>query len=249
MDRRNLAQILAITLIAVFVGACARTVVRPETELQSFGLPRPQQIFVCDFAATKAEAAENQRPVEKKDNEKISTPEGERDRGTGRQVANALAEELVRGLRDLGFTVERKPRGTPIERHQLLIDGEFIDVEEGNRLERLVIGFGAGASKVDTEIHVYYGPRRKLLDFKTHADSGKMPGAAVTMGAGGAVGAGITAGTVAAEAAAGAVKEYQSEVERMAGHSADQAVAYLSEFFAKQGWIPPDRVKKPKVAR
>ncbi len=250
MDRRNLAQLVAIASIAVFVGACARTVVRPETDMQSFGLPRPQQIVVCDFAATEAEAAENQKPVNRMDNEKSSTLESERNRETGRQVANALARELVRGLHDLGFTVERKPRGTPIGRHQLLIDGEFIDVEEGNRLERLVIGFGAGASKVDTEIHVYYGAHsRKLLDFKTHADSGKMPGAAVTMGAGGAVGAGITAGTIAAEAAAGAVKEYQSEVERMAKHSADQAVDYLSEFFAKQGWIPPDQVKKPKVSR
>ncbi len=250
MNRRNPAQILVIASIALFVGACARTVVRPETEMQSFGLPRPQQIVVCDFAVTEAEAAENQKPVKKMGNEKSSTSESERDRETGRQVARALSKELVRGLRDLGFNVERKPRGTPIERHQLLIDGEFIDVDEGSRLERLVIGFGAGASKVDTEVHVYYGrDRRDLLNFRTHADSGRMPGAAATMGAGAAVGAGITAGTVAAEAAAGAVKEYQSEVERMASHSADQAAAYLSEFFAKQGWIPPDQVKKPKVAR
>jgi uncharacterized Fe-S cluster protein YjdI len=33
----------------------------------------------------------------------------------------------------------------------------------------------------------------------------------------------------------------------MAAHSADQAVAYLSEFFAKQVWIRPDQVKKAKV--
>jgi len=250
MSRRNLAQILAITLIAVCVGACARTVVRPETEMQGFGLPRPQEILVCNFALTGAEAAENQGPVKKMDNETSGTSEGERDREIGRQVANALGEELVRGLRDLGFTVERRPRGTPIGRHQLLIDGEFRDVDKGNRLERLVIGFGAGASKVDTEVHVYYGAgRRKLLDFRTHADSGKMPGAAATMGAGAAVGGGITAGMAAASAAEGIVKEYHSEVERMGGHSADQAVAYLSEFFAKQGWIRPDQVKRPKLDR
>ncbi len=250
MNRRDSAQILAFALIVVFVGACARTVVRPEAEMKSFGLPRPQQILVCDFAATEAEAAENQRPVKKMNNEKSSTSEGEQNRETGRQVAHALAGELIRGLRDLGFTVERSPRGAPIGRHQLLIDGEFLDVDEGNRLERLVIGFGAGASKVDTEVHVYYGAhRRKMLNFRTHADSGRMPGAAATMGAGAAVGVGVTAGTVAAGVAEGIVKEYHSEVERMAGHSADQAVAYLSEFFAKQGWIPPDQVKKPKVAR
>jgi hypothetical protein len=61
-----------------------------------------------------------------------------------------------------------------------------------------VIGFGAGASRVDTEAHVYYGPgRRKLLDFGTHADSGKMPGAAATMGAGDVVEGGVTTGMAA----------------------------------------------------
>ncbi len=251
MRRRDLAQLLAVMLmIAVCVGACARTVVRPETEMQSFGVPRPQEILVCDFASTEAEAAENQVAVKKTDHETSSTSEGEQDKELARRAANTLAEELVRGLRDLGFAVERKPRGAPIGRHQLLIDGEFLDVDKGSRLERLVIGFGVGASKVDTDVHVYYGThRRKLLDFKTHADSGKMPGAAATMGAGAAVGVGVTAATVAASAAEGALKEYQSEIDRMSRHSADQAVAYLSEFFAKQGWIRSDQVKKPKVER
>lgn len=250
MSRKNLAQILAITLIAVCVSACARTVVRPETKMRSFGLPRPKQIVICNFAVTEAEAAENQRPIKKTPNEAGSTPGDERHREIARQAANALAEELVQGLRDLGFAVERRPRGTRIGRHQLLVDGEFLDVDEGNRLERLVIGFGVGASKVDTEVHVYYsGGRRNLLDFRTHADSGKMPGAAATIGAGAAIGVGVTAATVAASAAEGALKEYLSEVERMAKHSADQAVAYLSEFFAKQGWIRPDQVKNPRLER
>jgi hypothetical protein len=81
------------------------------------------------------------------------------------------------------------------------------------------------------------------------ADSGKMPGAAATMGAGTAVQGDVTAGMAASSAVGGAVKEHHSEVERMAGHSADQAVAYLSEFFAKQGWIRPDQVKKVTLDR
>ncbi len=250
MSNRNLAQILAIILTAVCIGACARTVVRPETEMLNFRLPRPQQIVVYDFAVTDAEATENQEPIKKEVNETSGTSGGEREQGMERQVARALAEELVRGLRDLGFAVERKPRGTPIGSRQLLIDGIFLDVDEGNRLKRLVIGFGVGASKVDTEVHVQYGTEhRKLLDFNTHADSGKMPGAAATMGAGAVVTGGVTAGMAAASVGVGAVKEYHSAVERMAGHSADQAVAYLSEFFAKQGWIRPDQVKKATVDR
>jgi hypothetical protein len=249
MSKRNLSQIFAIILSAVCVGACARTVVSPETEMLNFGLPRPQQILVYDFAVTEAEATDH-GPAKITANETNGTPQGEHEIEIGRQVAKALAEELVRGLRDLGFAAERKPRGTPIARRQLLIDGEFLDVDEGNRLERLVIGFGMGASRVDTEAHVYYGARRrKLLDFKTHADSGKMPGAAATVGAGVIVGGGVTAGMAATSVGAGTVKEYHSAVERMASHSADQAAAYLSEFFAKQGWIRPDQIKSPTLGK
>jgi len=41
------------------------------------------------------------------------------------------------------------------------------------------------------------------------------------------------------------VKAYRSDVERMAGQSADKAVQYLSQFFARQGWISPDKVTQP----
>ncbi len=246
MHKRSLAQILIIGLAANCLWACASTVVHPETGMRKFGLPRPQQILVYDFAVTEAEVTEE--PMKKMLGEARGTSQSEQARKIGRQVANALAGELARGLHDLGFNVERRPRGTPVGSHQLLIDGEFLDIDEGNRVGRLVIGFGMGASRVDTEVHVRHGARRRdLLDFKTHSDSGSLPGAAATMGAGAAVTGGVTAGMAAASAAEGVLKEYHSEVERMAAHSADQAVAYLSEFFANQGWIRPDQVKKAKV--
>ncbi len=244
MNRKRLAQVLAISISAVFVAACAHTVVRPETRMQDFGLPRPQVIVVYDFAVTEAEVTGHPGSM---NNETSASSEGKQEK-IGRQAANTLAEELVRRLRELGFDAERRPRGTPIGSDQLLIDGMFLDVDKGNQLERLVIGFGMGASRVDADVQVYYGmEREKLLDFRTHADSGKLPGAAATMGAGAVVAGGITAGMAAASAAEGTVKEYKSEVERMAKHSADKAVAYLSEFFAEQGWIRSGQIKKPKV--
>jgi len=47
------------------------------------------------------------------------------------------------------------------------------------------------------------GAFRTLLAFKTHADSGEMPGAAVTMGAGAAAQGAVTAGMAAANVAVG----------------------------------------------
>ena len=67
-------------------------------------------------------------------------------------------------------------------------------------------------------------------------------GALVTAGAGAAAQGGVTAGMAAANVGVGAVKSYRSAIGQMTARSAEQAVAYLSEFFSKQGWIAPDKV-------
>jgi hypothetical protein len=92
------------------------------------------------------------------------------------------------------------------------------------------------------------GPeRRKLLDFTTESDSGKLPGAAPMLGVGAAAQGGVTAGMAVANAAVSGVKTYKSDVARMAAASGDQAVRYLSEFFARQGWIRADQVRKARI--
>src|SRR2546428_196418 len=56
-----------------------------------------------------------------------------------------------------------------------------------------------------------------------------------------------TAGMAAANVAVSGVKIYRSEHEQMAARSAEQAVAYLSQFFAKEGWIIQAKVKEVKL--
>lgn len=148
----------------------------------------------------------------------------ERERQIAREVKDALAEEVTDGLRVLGFTVARVSRGTVAMGSELLIDGQFLTVDEGSPLHRLV------------------------LEFSTRSDSGMMPGAAPTLGAGAAVQGGVTAGMVVANAAVSGVETYNSEVARMAAASGDQVVRYLSEFFAQQGWIRADQVRKARIA-
>ena len=98
-------------------------------------------------------------------------------------------------------------------------------------------------------MQVYYGiQRRPLLDFTTHADSGKMPGAAATMPAGAAIEGGLTAAVVAGTAITTGVKAYPSDVSWMAESGAEQAVYYLSQFFARHGWIHPAQAKEARIA-
>jgi hypothetical protein len=243
---RNTIGKLSGALLCFGLTACGQTGIRNAVLTQEKNLPRPSRILVYDFAVSEREVTEYQGIMRQQPS--VKDP-AERERQLAREVKDALADEVADGLRVLGFTVARVSRGTPATESEMLIDGQFLTVDEGNPLRRLVIGFGSGTSTVDSRAQVYQGVEaRKILEFTTHSGSGIMPGAAATLGAGAAVQGGVTAGVVVANTAISGVKTYNSDVARMAAASGDQVVRYLSEFFAQQGWIRSDQVRKARIA-
>ena len=243
---RNTIGKLFGALLCFGLAACGQTGVRDIKTTRETNLPKPSRILVYDFAVSEREVTEYQGIMRQQPTVKDPT---ERERQLAREVKDALAEEVVDGLRVLGFTVERVSRATAAAENELLIDGQFLTVDEGSPLRRLVIGFGSGNSTVDSRAQVYQGEiSRKVLEFTTHSDSGSLPGAAPMLGAGAAVQGGVTAGMVVANTAVSGAKTYKSDVARMAAASGDQVVRYLSEFFAQQGWIRADQVRKARIA-
>jgi len=243
----------AVAILLVFtVAGCAQTVVQPRLETRAQGLQRPDRILVFNFVVNTAEVSTNQGVLARVRAAASGTSQEEKESEIGRQVSDSLAEELVKGIQKLGLPAERASRDMPIPTGSvLLISGRFLSVDEGNQLRRTMIGFGAGQSSVDTQVQVSSpsdGGSQLLLNFSTHADSGEAPGAAATMGVGAAATGGVSAAMAAANAGVGVAKARRGSVESLASHSADQTVAYLSEFFAKQGWISADKVKTPKLA-
>ncbi len=223
---RNALRSLVGVLAFCFVAACSQTGIRKTALTSETNLPRPSRIVVYDFAVSEQEVKEYQGIMRQQP--AIKDP-AERERLLAQEVKDALAGELVDGLKSLGFVVERVQRGTRATGNELVIEGQFLTVDEGNPLHRLVIGFGTGGSAVQTQVQVYQAPEaRKLLEFTTQSDSSKMPGAAPTLAAGAVAQGGVTAGMVVANAAVTGVKTYKSDVARMAGASGDQVARYLS---------------------
>ena len=232
-------------LLICWVAACAQTGIRKTALTPEKNLPRPARILVYDFAVSAQEVKEYQGIMRQQPAIKDAA---ERERLLAQEVKDALAEEVVDALKPLGFVVERAQRGTRTTDNDLVVDGQILTVDEGNPLQRLVVGFGKGTSIVESRAQVYQGgSARKVLEFTTHSDSGKLPGAAPMLGAGAVAQGGVTAGTVVANAAVSGVKTYKSDVARMAASSGDQVARYLSEFFAKQGWIRSDQVRKARI--
>jgi len=244
MTRNGIRILIAFFSLGLLL-ACGQTGIRRAALVGEKNLPRPNRILVYDFAVSEQEVKEYQGIMRQQPTIKDAAT---RERLLAQEVKDALADEVVEALKPLGFEVQRVARGTRASGNDLVVDGQFQTVDEGSPLNRLVVGFGTGASMVQTQVQLYQAPEaRKLMEFTTQADSGKLPGAAPAMGAGAVAAGGVTAGMVVANAAVAGVKTYKSDVARMAAASGDQVARYLSEFFAKQGWIRPDQVRKARM--
>ena len=240
------ARRLFFVILLFFIAACGQTAVRPLNRIQDTNLPPPARILVYDFTMDEAAVKEYQGILRQ---QPAVTNPAEREGQIRRHAADAATGELVKGLRGLGFAVAPVARGTPVADSDLLIDGKFLTVDQGNPLRRLLFGFGSGASKVETRVEVYHRTEgRPLLAFTTRSDSGKLPGTAATVPAGAAVQGGVSAGLIASGAIGTGFEAYRTDVVQMARSSAEQSVRYLSEYFAKQGWIRADQVKKARIA-
>lgn len=225
----NLAVLprMSVVLVIAVVASCARNVVHPMSENRRAQPGRPTSVLVYEPTISHADRGERAQ--------------------TAKQAAGVFADEMVDGIVKLGLPAQRVSRGAPVPDHALLVISQLVDVEEGSQVERVVVGFGAGASHIDARVQVYYvdqGSRTKLLEFATHSDSGTMPGAAATMGAGTVVTGGVTTTAMVASGAVGGAKIYRSAVDRMVARSAAQATDYLSEYFGKHGWISRGDVNK-----
>jgi hypothetical protein len=243
--RSGTSYVLPVTLLFL-IAACGQTAVRPLSRTQITNLPPPARILVYDFTMADAVVKEYQGILRQQPSERNPA---ERESQIKRHASEAALFELLNGLRGLGFSVARVTRGTLAGDNELLIDGKFLAVDQGNPLRRLLLGFGSGASKVEARVTVHQGAEgRMLLDFTIQSDSGKLPGAATTLPAGAAIQGGVTAGVIAGGAIGTGYEAYRTDVAQMARATAEQSVRYLSEYFAKQGWIRADQVKKARIA-
>ena len=71
------------------------------------------------------------------------------------QIVDLMAEDLVKSLQEKGLAAERigSISGT-LPKDGWLIQGNFTDIDEGNRMERSAIGFGFGSTQMEVKVGV-----------------------------------------------------------------------------------------------
>lgn len=231
-------------LLAAFViMGCAPTKVQTVSEYGGTKrLPRPTRILVYDFAVSLDDIHLDRAPGAKLGDLAKGESKTELELKVGRAVANSLSAHLVKEIRALGMPAERAAGvpAPPAAGTALAIEGQFLDIDQGNRLERMVIGLGLGGTEVKTQVQVYDETptgRRLMEEFDTTAKSSVKPGMAEMLPVGAAVsGVGIAAAMSASVATATEV--LGERVEDDARRTAKKIAKNLAQFFTNQGWLP-----------
>jgi hypothetical protein len=239
--------ILTVCVLAIAVGCAPTNVQQQSTTLTQ--LPRPDVIMVYDFAVSpdevKLDTGLSAELMQKYEQHKGASPTAQEIK-LGHKVAETVANELVKKIRSFGLWAERG-FGYPYGRGKvLMVKGQFVSIDQGNRTERVAVGLGAGRSDVQANVQVFeLTPQglQKVESLRADAKSGYKPGMAEMMGAG-AIAGHLLMSTVVSGVVAGASEMTSATVEADGKRLADKIATELGNFFVNQAWIPPDAVKK-----
>jgi len=229
-----LAGILISGLIAAGMG-CASAGVTPVagTADQSM-LPRPGVVLVYDFAVHANDVMVDSLGAEFMSEGEKLTEEEQTARETARQFSVALVEQL----RKEGIHAQRANDGAVPPLHAIVLKGQFVTIDKGSRAKRMIIGFGAGSSELRARVQAYQATQRglrRIVEAEAKATGSKMPGMAVPVAGGAAMGSAATSAVISggmniAKEASGAINP---DTKRMAEEIAGRAKA----FYVRQGWL------------
>lgn len=179
--------IIAFGVVSLFVGAgCTSPSTTATAKVPPITNPRP--VVVHDFAFDLADLHT--------DSSAMSGREGPAKRILGSvqptetpaqkaaRFAELLSSTIASELTNLKIPASRQPRGTPLPADGLVVGGQFVQVDEGNRLKRAIVGFGAGETEVLAQVVIYdlaQSRDQPILVYGTGTGSKPMPGAVVTM--------------------------------------------------------------------
>jgi hypothetical protein len=154
-------------------------------------LPKPDIVLVRDFAAPTSTVTMDTSLAAKLRRRRMHLF-GTSDDLTPVRLVQSVQTAFTQGLSDELKKVQI-PTGKAgasagaSARSSLVVDGEFIAIDEGNESKRIMVGLGRGATAVRMHVtvsSVSSGRSTAVLAFDVSSASGKSPGALLIMGSG-----------------------------------------------------------------
>jgi Domain of unknown function (DUF4410) len=221
----------------LLISGCASTEITDRKRLVTEKLQRPGKILIHDFVVNKADVPQDSALTGKTDGK--VTPPTKEDIKVGRKLGAEMASQLVKQINAMGITAVKAKSATKPQINDIVLRGYILSVVQGQGAKRVVIGFGYGASELQTFVEGYQMTAkglRKLGSGKVKAGGNKTPGGAL-----GALSFIARANPIGLIVGVG-VKSYgeisgSSKVEGLAKDSAKKIAEELKIKFKKEGWV------------
>jgi uncharacterized protein DUF4410 len=234
---RRLTGCLLLPVIVIVLAGCASTKITQREQLVTGPIPRPNTIWVYDFAATAAEIPANSALAGA--NGVVAPPQTAAQIADGKKLGNQIATALVAQISAMGLPCQLASTATRLQINDITIRGYLLSVEPGSTAKRVAIGFGSGASSLSTMVEGFQMTARglrKLGNGTVDAGGGKSPGmilgVATFIATKNPAGLIINAGVQTYGQASGS-----STVEGRAKATAKVIGDALKQRFQQQGWI------------
>jgi hypothetical protein len=101
-----------------------------------------------------------------------------------RKIVSSMADRITSDLKKAGADAHRLPPGAPPPDRGWVVRGVFLSVDEGNRIRRAVVGFGAGQGSLQLAVAVddlATQGQQPLYEDVDSGSGGHMPGAIVKL--------------------------------------------------------------------
>ena len=236
---KKMQFIFGYMLLILLATGCASTKVYDQQRVTTGPLPRPNQIWIFDFAATPADVPADSNVA--KTYTIVASPQTAEHIQLGRELGGKIADKLVEEIREMGMPATRAftTQTTSTMPNDIVIRGYLASIEEGSAAGRMAIGFGAGGSELRTVVEgLQVTPEglRMIGSATVEAKGSKGPGAGV-----GAASWAIT-GNPAGFIVSSGMKIYgeasgSATVEGRAKSTAKEIADRLKERFREHGWI------------
>jgi hypothetical protein len=201
-------------------------------------LPPPTQILVYDFAVSPGEIPADSAArsgLQGAGDDPYNNPQRTQ---LEHQIAAVLAEQLVEELQDLDLPARRWSGPAPAGEGVYTIEGQFVTIDEGNAAARMIVGFGAGGTELETRVQAYVvepAGKRLLAEATVNSESSSAPGLAATLPVGSAISGIATAAAI--NTGVGTIRELNTDVREGAEDTARAIVELMEPRMEQMEWI------------
>lgn len=221
----------------LYLAGCATSEVTSDEQMSSGSLPRPNTIWVYNFAGSPDDVPPESSLAGQLSSFDAPTPD---QTETGRQVGAEIASNLVADINAMGLNAVLAYPGAQPQINDIVLHGYIISMNAGSEQERAIIGLGDGTSQLQVAIEGFEMTPQGLRELgagSTKATGAKTPGVGVGLAASlimhNPLSLIVTSATQLDQAYTG-----KGGLSGRAQQTAKEIAGQLKTRFQQQGWIP-----------